>query len=98
MIGLSKGLKELSRELNIPIERNDKLADIKDKLLKHPGFAIKSKLEILAKKYGVKITFNPKFHCEMNPIESLWAHLKWFIRKYTNQTFPSMKELLLSAR
>ena len=37
----------------------------------HLAFNKKSKLEVLAEKYGVEITFCPKFHCEINPIEGL---------------------------
>lgn len=67
-------------------------------LSKHPAFHTESNLEILAKKYGHKIIFLPKFHCELNPIEGLWCYLKQHIRARTNQTFPRMMELLAEAK
>ena len=75
-----------------------KLADYKKALLEHPAFAVKSKLENLAEKYGVKVIFIPKYHCELNPIEGLWFQLKYYIRKHSDQTFPKMKSLMTLPR
>jgi len=74
------------------------LKELKQILSRHPAFHSESNLEILAKKYGVKIVFLPKFHCELNPIEGLWCYLKQHIRARTNQKFPRMIELLTEAR
>ena len=57
-----------------------------------------SKLEKIAQQYDIEITFTPKFYCELNSIEGLWAHQKQFIRKQTDQTFPTMINLIANSR
>jgi hypothetical protein len=52
----------------------------------------------LAEKYGVKIMFCPKFHCELNPTEGLWCNQKQYIRKRTDQTFIGLHKLLVDSR
>ena len=69
--GKSKGLVELSKDLSMPISSSMKLAEIRNILSSHSAFQNVSKLEILARKYQVKIIFFPKFHCELNAIEGL---------------------------
>jgi hypothetical protein len=53
---------------------------------------------MVANDYGVAVTFSPKFHCELNPIEGLWAHQKQFVRRQTDQTFPTMLKLIQKSR
>lgn len=65
--------------------------------MNHPAFKSTNKLEILGNKYGVKVIFIPKYHCELNPIEGLWCHLKQFIRARNDQTFRNMKLLFLES-
>ena len=98
LAGKSKGLKQIASELGVEVCAKAKLSDYKRALLEHPAFAVSTKLENLGKKYGVKVVFNPKYHCELNPIESVWCHLKWYVRKHTDQTFLKLKSLLESAR
>lgn len=57
-----------------------------------------SKLEKLANDYGIKVTFVPKFHCELNAIEGVWCHEKQFVRKYSDQTFNKMVQLIPQAK
>jgi hypothetical protein len=57
-----------------------------------------SKLEKMGAKYGVRIVFAPKFHCETNPIEGFWCHSKQFIRKNTDQTFQALVSLMPKAK
>ena len=57
-----------------------------------------SKLEKLGVKYGIRIIFAPKFHCETNPIEGFWCHSKQFIRRNTDQTFQTLVSLLPKAK
>ncbi|CAF0761633.1 unnamed protein product [Rotaria sordida] len=45
-----------------------KLAEIHEKLAKHPAFRKVTKLEMLARKYNMKIIYCPKYHCELNVI------------------------------
>ena len=57
-----------------------------------------SRLEKLAEQYGVTISFSPKFHCECNAIEGVWAHQKQYVRKHSDQTFPTMVSLIHESR
>jgi transposase len=75
-----------------------KLNEIKELVKDHPAFNCCSKLEMLAKKYGIKIIFCPKYHCELNPIEGLWCDLKQYIRARTDQKYETMKNLLIESR
>ena len=53
---------------------------------------------ILAEKYGVTLLFWPKFHCELNPIESVWCYIKQYVRKRTDQTYNKMIRLIEEAK
>ena len=44
------------------------------------------------------ITFLPKYHCEMSAIEGLWCNLKSYVRKYSEQNFTKMVQLVVEAR
>lgn len=55
-------------------------------------------MENLAQQYKAKITFCPKYHCELNPIEGLWCFQKTFIRRRTNQTLNSLIRLYHESR
>ena len=85
--GLSKGLRIIAEELGF---------ELPTKL--HPAFSSTTKLEALGKNYNRKIIFNPKFHCETNPIDGKWCFEKSFVRKYSDQTFPTMCTLIKQAR
>ena len=92
--GKSKGLLRLANDLQVPIHSSIKLSELRTILSKHPAFQNVTKLEKLAHKYNVKVIFVPKFHCELNPIEGLWCHMKQFVRKKTDQTFSTMMRLI----
>ncbi len=75
------------------------LPNLRDLMRTHPAFKANTKLEILAEKYNVKIVYLPKFHCELSPIEGLWAFQKQYVRKFNNQTnFSDFKDLFLRSR
>ena len=42
--------------------------------------------------------FVPKFHCELNAIEGVWCYEKEFVRKYSDQTFNKMLQLIPQAK
>ena len=42
--------------------------------------------------------FVPKFHCELNAIEEVWCYEKEFVRKYSDQTFNKMLQLIPQAK
>ena len=65
----------------------------------YPGLGyIRSNLEILAEKHGVILLFWPKFHCELNSIESVWCFIKQYIRRKTDRTFETMVHLIEEAK
>ncbi|CAF2033495.1 unnamed protein product [Rotaria magnacalcarata] len=97
-VGSSKGLFEISKELNIAVPDKVKLHDLRNILADHPAFKITSKLEQLADKYNVRIKFCPKFHCELNAIEGLWCHEKQYIRQKSDQTYATMLKLMVESR
>lgn len=96
--GKSKGLLQLANDLQVPVQSSIKLPELRALLSKHPAFQNVSKLEKLARKYNVKVIFVPKFHCELNAIEGLWCHMKQYVRKKTDQTFSTMKQLIPESR
>ena len=87
--GISKGLKVIANELGFKFDSNKKylVKDYREAVSSHIAFRNKTKLEVLAERYDIKIVFCPKFHCELNPIEELWCYMKNFIRKYSDQSF-----------
>jgi transposase len=97
-MGVSKGLKQIAAELGLKFSPKIKLEELRELVKEHPAFITSSKLEQLAANYGIKIRFCPKYHCELNPIEGLWCALKRYIRKHGDQTFETMKKLLVKAR
>jgi hypothetical protein len=52
----------------------------------------------LGEKYGVQVLFLPKFHCELNPIESVWCFMRNFVRKKTDQRYETMLKLIYEAK
>ena len=97
---VSKGLRKIAIELgeDESFVAKAKLQVLRDRLKQHPVFLPTTKLEQLGIQYQVKIIFSPKFHCELNPIEGLWAYMKYFVRKFTYQSFKKMRELILLSR
>ena len=85
--GKSKSLLILARELQLEVDNRIKLDDLHRILSRHVAFNNISRLEKLAAKYNMKIIFNPKYHCEMNPIEGLWRSMKRFIRQKKRSNF-----------
>jgi len=45
----------------------------------------KTKLEEMARRYNIKI-YLPKFHCELSPIEGVWAFEKNYARRKNKQS------------
>ena len=65
---------------------------------KHPAFDVETNLFLLERKFEILIEYLPKFHSELSTIEGVWAHEKNYIRKNTDQTFPTIRKLLLESR
>ncbi len=100
--GDSKGLFEICKELGLIPKKATSAAHTLPRLqelaLNHPAFESKTFLSELASKYSVNIIYLPKFHCELSPIEGVWAHQKQHIRKNTDQSFDSLRKLLVESR
>jgi transposase len=65
-------LKKIAIELGYnDLDSKIGLLALQNILIQHPAFSPIKKLTKLAEKYGVKVIFCPKFHCELNPIEGL---------------------------
>ena len=100
--GVSKGLFNSCVELKlIPENSNFKdfcLEKLREIISSHPAFDQRSNLEILAEKYGVILLFWPKFHCELNPFESVRCFIKQYIKRKTDRTFETMVHLIEEAK
>ena len=92
--GKTKVLLELAKELNVSIHPSVKLNELRTLLAQHPVFKNLSKLEILGRKYNIKVIFCPKFHSELNTIEGLWCHMKQYVRKKSDHTFLTILRLI----
>ena len=49
---------------------------------------------MLASKYNVKIIYCPKYHCELDAIESLWCNQKAFVRSLSDQSTEKVIKLI----
>ena len=94
----SKDLLILGKELDFNVNDKIKLEDLHRILFSHPTFKSSSRLEKLSTKYQMKISFNLKYHGELNFIEGLRCSMKRFIRQQTDQTFPTMLRLIPESR
>jgi hypothetical protein len=56
-----------------------------------------SKLEILGIKYGIKVIYCPKYHCELNSIQGLWCYLKQYVRKRNVHNYLELHNLIREA-
>lgn len=48
----------------------------------------------IVESYGCFLTFYPKFHCELNYIELIWAFVKKWLRRHCSYTLESLQEQL----
>jgi hypothetical protein len=63
-----------------------------------PDFASqKNHLQETIEAAGHVCIFYPKFHCELNFIESFWREAKWYLRLHCDYSFKSLKEIVLQA-
>ena len=74
--GSAKGLRTILRERGINTVTM-KADDMRTVLSYHEDFATEDTIvENYLKGRGHKVYFLPKFHCELNPIERVWAQAK----------------------
>ncbi|KAF8601302.1 hypothetical protein BDV93DRAFT_446005 [Ceratobasidium sp. AG-I] len=56
-------------------------------MMNQPGLLEqKSVLQLLAELHGCSVTYLPKYHCELNPIEQCWGAAKRVYRDYPNSS------------
>jgi hypothetical protein len=51
----------------------------------------------MAVKYGIKVVFCPKFHCELIVIEGLWCHQKQYVPSETDLIYSMTLKLMIES-
>ena len=96
--GKLKGLFMLAKDLGVSVDPSVKLAELRAILPSHSAFQKVPKQEKLAGKYNIKVILASKFRCELNTIEGLWCYMKRYVRKNSDQTYPTMMCLIPKAQ
>ena len=92
--GTAKGLRTILRERGINTA-NMKADDMRTVLSFHDDFLNENTIvEHYLKGRGHKAYFLPKFHCELNAIERVWAQAKVYCRAYTNFTLIRLRQII----
>ncbi len=89
--GRAKGMRQVLEERGVNTKgmKADKMREVLGEMsdFKYE----KTKVEKLVSSRGHRAMFVPKFHCELNPIESCWCHSKRYTRSHCNYTFPGLQ-------
>lgn len=91
-------IQQWLRGKNVNFENTDIKLDLMNKVR-----SVKEKFKIyavdeLAKKSGIELLRLPPYHCELNPIELVWADVKGHVaRNNTTFKFENVKNLLKEA-
>lgn len=96
--GVPKGLKRVLEECGINMSKlNQK--QMREVLGNHPDFKYgKSRIErLLAEEFRHIVYMIPKFHCELNPIERVWAQVKRYARAYCKYNIQSFRNTVIPA-
>ncbi|CAG8827726.1 14992_t:CDS:2, partial [Cetraspora pellucida] len=92
--GKAKGLKEVLKKRGLWPEEGLRLKEVRELISQQPDFlAQKGQLEEIIIAAGHQIIFYPKFHCELNYIETFWALNSvplLTIRQYARKAFRYM--------
>ena len=92
--GTAKGLRTILRECGIN-SASMKADDMRIVLQNHEDFRTeKTIVEHYLQERGHHVYFLPKFHCELNAIERVWAQAKCYTRAYTNFTLPKLRQII----
>ena len=92
--GVPKGMRQVLEErgINTAHMKGD---DMRTVLANHEDFRTeKTLVEHFLHGENLKVTFLPKFHCELNPIERVWGQAKVYTRMYTNFTLPRLRNTM----
>lgn len=96
-IGIPKGMHVILEERGINTKgmNADKMREI---LGSHPDFKNeKSRIERLLMLFGHIAYFLPKYHCELNPIERVWAQAKRYSKAYCNYSIVLLHKTVVPA-
>jgi len=92
--GTSKGMKLVLQERGINVTKM-KADDMRSTLQEMHDFKYeKTKLETLLTEHGYRGFFIPKFHCELNPIERVWAQSKQYTRAHCDYSFKGLEDTI----
>ena len=97
-LGVPKGMRVVLEERGI--STHHMVADqIREVLNSHPDFKNeKSMIErFLVEEKGHIMYMLPKFHCELNPIERVWAQAKQYARAYCKYSIRSLRNTIMPA-
>ena len=96
--GVPKGLKRVHAERGINTAQLHQ-PEMREILVNHPDFKYeKSRIErLLTEEYGHIVYMIPKFHCELNPIERVWAQAKRYARAYCKYNIQSLRNTIIPA-
>ena len=85
------GLRQVLTERGIDT-RGMTASQMRELLGSHPDFANqKSKIEIFLTAKGHMAYFLSKFHCELNPIERVWAQSKRYTKAFSKYNIHSLR-------
>ena len=89
--GTPKGMAQVLRKRGVNITKM-KADDMREELRKHHDFKDeKTKLEWFLHNRLHACIYNPKFHCELNPIERVWGQAKRYTRAYCNYSLQGLR-------
>lgn len=89
--GTPKGMKEVLRERGVNVTKmlGDEMREILQNM--HDFKYKKTRVKKLLMDHGFRGYFIPKFHCELNPIERIWAESKRYTREHCDYTFNTLE-------
>ena len=95
--GTPKGMKMVSEERGVNT-RHMKAEDMRLALQEMHDFKYeKNKVRNFIDIPGYRDFFIPKFHCELNPIERVWAQSKKYTRAHCDYSFKGLEDTIVPA-
>ena len=97
-LGVPKGMRVVLEERGVDTHRMN-AEQMREVLKSHPDFKNeKSTIErFLVEERGHITYMIPKFHCELNPIERVWAQAKRYARAYCKYSIKSLRNTVAPA-
>ena len=95
--GVLKGLKMVLEERGVNT-RGLNAEQMREILGRHTDFQNeKTRIEHFLEDKGHIVYLLPKYHCELNPIERVWAQAKRFTKAYCNYSIQSLRKNIVPA-